>query len=191
MRRSDWVPPIAWMVVILAMSTDVGSAEHTGGFLFPALRWIWPAVTPPLMDAVHAAIRKLGHLTEYAVLAGLWYRALVTGRRPPRTAAAIAVALSVVWASIDEALQTLTPSRTASVVDVGIDATGALLATLGASGWPRLVDVTTSTLLWTATIVGCAALVINALTGVGSGGLWVTTPAAALAVAARGRAPSG
>jgi len=191
MRRSDWVPPIAWMAMILALSTDTGSTEHTSGFFLPALRWIWPAATPPLLDAAHVAIRKLAHLTEYAVLAGLWYRVLVAGRRPPTTAAAIALALSIVWAGIDEAFQTLIPSRTASIVDVGIDATGALIACVAAASWPRPADLVTSTLLWTATLAGCVALVSNAAAGGGSGALWVTTSAAALAVVARRCATSG
>lgn len=188
MRRFDWVPPLAWMAVILALSTDVGSAEQTGSFLLPALRWIWPTATAPLVDAAHAVIRKLAHLTEYGVLAALWYRALIAGRRrSPATAVVIAVALSALWACIDEAFQRLTPSRTPSLVDVAIDATGALIASVGATGWPRLAELITSTLLWAATIVGCVVLIINALAGVGSGALWVTTSAAALAVAARRR----
>ena len=186
MRRADWVPPIAWMAVIIALSTDTGSAEHTGGFLLPALRWIWPAATPSLLDAGHFAIRKLAHVTEYAVLAGLWYRGLVVRRRPPR-AAATALALSIVWACVDESFQTLIPSRTASVIDVGVDATGALVACVATAGWPRPADLVTSALLWTAMLVGCAVLVGNAVAGVGSGGLWVTTSAAALAIVARGR----
>jgi len=81
----------------------------------------------------------------------------------------------------------LIPSRTASVIDVGVDATGALIACVVTAGWPRPVDLVTSALLWTAMLVGCAVLVGNAVAGVGSGGLWVTTSAAALAIVARGR----
>src|SRR2546422_5299380 len=187
MRRSDWVPPIAWMAGILALSTDAGSAQHTSGFVLPALRWIWPAATLPLLESVHAVIRKLAHLTEYAVLAGLWYRAFVVGRRSPTIAVALTFGLSVAWAGIDEALQTLVPSRTASMLDVGIDAAGALLACVGAVGRPRLADLVTPSLFWTAMVIGGTALVFNAVTGVGSRALWVTTSAAALAVLARGR----
>jgi len=190
MRLRPWVPAVAWMVVILALSTDSASSENTGRFLLPALRFVWPTASPLLMETLHGVIRKLAHVTEYAVLAGLWYRALAVERRSP-PAAGIALALSVVWAGIDEAWQTLTPSRTPSLVDVAIDAGGALLASVGALEWPRVVDVVTSTLLWAATIVGCAALAINGLGGVASGTLWVTTSAAILAVAARSRTSWG
>jgi len=92
---------------------------------------------------------------------------------------------------VDEAFQMLVPSRTPSILDVGIDAAGALIACIGAVGRPRLVDVMTSALLWAATVVGSVALVLNAVIGDGSGGLWVTTSAAALAVVARRRGTTG
>src|SRR5947208_2486078 len=65
------------------------------------------------------------------------------------------------------------------------------IACIGAVDRPRLVDVMTSALLWAATVVGSVALVLNAVTGDGSGGLWVTTSAAALAVVARRRGTTG
>src|SRR5262249_10071846 len=190
MRLPQWVPPIAWMVVILALSTDSGSSENTGRFLFPALRFVLPTASPLVMETIHGFIRKLAHVTEYAALAGLWYRAFA-GRWPSPLTAVIALGLSVAWAGVDEAFQGLPPSRPPSLVDVGVDAVGALLASVGAIAWPRVVDVVTSTLLWTAMIVGCAALVINGLGGIASGTLWVTASAAVLAVAVRARTSSG
>ena len=189
MRRSDWVPPIVWMAGILALSTDSGSSQHTGGFVLPALRFIWPTATLPLLETVHAIIRKLAHVTEYAVLGSLWYRAFAR-RQPPKVAVALAVSLSAAWAFVDEAFQTLIPSRTASVLDVGIDAAGAVLACVGALDRPRLVDIVRSALLWMAAVIGSTALVLNAVIGDNSGALWVTTSAAALAVVARRRAMS-
>jgi len=189
MRRSDWVPPIVWMAGILALSTDSGSSQHTGGFVLPALRFIWPSATLPLLESIHAIIRKLAHLAEYAVLGSLWYRGFAR-RWPPKVAVALALGVSVAWAFVDEAFQTLIPSRTASLLDVGIDSTGALVACVFAVGRPRLVDIVTSALLWTAAVIGAAALALNAVIGDGSGSLWVTTSAAALAVAARRRTMS-
>ena len=63
-----------------------------------------------------------------------------------------------------------------------------LVATiLAAQCTDERVNLVTSSLLWTAMVIGGTALVFNAVTGVGSGALWVTTSAAALAVLARGR----
>src|SRR5947209_18038417 len=70
MRRSDWVPPIVWMAAILALSTDAGSAEHTGSFVLPALRFIWPTATLPLLESIHAVVRKLAHVTEIGRASG-------------------------------------------------------------------------------------------------------------------------
>jgi len=186
MRASDWVPPVAWMAVIIGLSTDTASSENTGRFLMPALRWILPAATPPFLAELHGILRKLAHVTEYAVLAALWYRAFAAGRRLPPVAAALAVLVSVMWAAVDETVQTLTPSRTASPIDVAIDAVGALLASLVAgTGRSGLVDLAAGVLLWGATIAGGAVLIFNAVVGAGSGAFWVTTAAAALALVAR------
>src|SRR5947207_4481131 len=168
MRRSDWVPPIVWVAAILALSTDAGSAEHTGGFVLPALRFIWPTATLPLLESIHAVVRKLAHVTEYAVLGSLWYRAFAVGRRPPGIAVALAFGLSVAWAGVDEAFQMLVPSRTPRILDVGIDAAGALIACMSAGGRRRPLDLITCALLQEATVVGTVGLVVDAFGGNGS-----------------------
>src|SRR3989442_11902344 len=157
MRRSDWVPPIVWMAGILALSTDAGSAQHTGGFVLPALRFIWPTATLPLLESIHAVVRKLAHVTEYAVLGSLWYRAFAVGRRSPRSAVALAFGLSVAWAGGDEAFQMLVPWRTPSILDVGMDAAGALIACIGAVGRPRVGGVMTPAVFGGATGAGRVA----------------------------------
>ncbi len=175
------------MAVILVLSSDAGSAEHTERWVVPLLRLLTPWATPSQLDALHGLVRKAGHLTEYAVLAALWYRAFTKGRHlTPRSAATIAFAISVAWAIVDEARQSLVPTRTASATDVAIDGIGALLAMLVAAlGWRRVVDRTTTLLLWTAFIGGIAFLTLNILTGVSSGLLWLTAPLAAILLVTR------
>jgi VanZ family protein len=175
------------MALIVALSSDVGSAEHTAHWLVPILRLLAPGATPTQLHALHGLVRKGGHLTEYAVLAALWYRAFVGARRlRPGTAAAVAFAISVVWAVLDEAHQSFEPSRTASPRDVAIDSIGAFLAVLVATlGWRITIDRTTTVLLWTALVGGLAFLLLNALTGVPSGYLWLTAPLAAVLLVAR------
>jgi len=182
-----WLPPALWMAVIMVLSSDVGSAEHTGRWLVPLLRLLAPSATPTQLDALHGLVRKAGHLTEYAMLAALWYRAFARGRHlTPRAAATIAFAICLVWAILDEARQSLEPSRTASIKDVAIDAIGALLAMLVAIlGWRWVVDRTTTLLLWMALVGGVAFVILNVLTGVPSGLLWLTAPLAATLLLAR------
>ena len=85
--------------------------------------------------AIHStviAVRKCAHLTEYAVLAILFWRAL---SRPERDEfrnwrwrqAAKALMLVVLYAASDEFHQLFVPSREASIRDVFIDSTGAAL----------------------------------------------------------------
>ncbi len=180
-----WVPPAAWMAVILTLSSDVGSAEHTANWLLPLFRALAPSATPGQLTAVHSLVRKAGHLTEYAVLALLWYRAFARGRRAsPRIALAFAISLG--WAMLDELRQSLVPTRTASAMDVALDGLGALIAlTFVGLGWRTAIDRATTTLLWFGLIGGVTFLVLNAITAVPSGALWLTTPLAALLLLAR------
>ena len=184
---THWLPPALWMVAILTLSSDLGSAEHSEHWLVPLFRFLAPWATPSQLGALHGLARKAGHLTEYAVLAALWYRAFARGRRlPPRTAAAIAFSISLAFAMLDEARQSLVPTRTGSLMDVAIDGIGALLATLvAAAGWREAIDRATTVLLWTALVGGLAFLILNTLTGVPSGLLWLTAPLAALLLLAR------
>lgn len=187
MALKYWLPPALWMAVIVVMSSDVGSAEHTEHWLVPLFRLAAPWATPTQLDALHWLARKAGHLGEYAMLAALWYRAFTRGRHlAPRPAAAIAFAISLLWAILDEAHQAFEPSRVASIKDVAVDGTGALLATFVAViGWRAAIDRTSTVLLWTALIGGLAFLVLNTLTGVPSGVLWLSTPLTALLLLAR------
>lgn len=118
---------LAWASVIAWLSSDGFSGDHTGDLFGPLLAAILPGAGAGTIEAVHAAVRKLAHLTEYAILAALLVRAL---SRPGRTAtavAALALALSAGWAALDEWHQSFVPSRTAALGDVAIDTVGAAL----------------------------------------------------------------
>ena len=187
MRPAHWLPPVLWMGVIMFLSTDTASAEHTGELLLPVLRWLLPWASPGDLDAIHGLVRKGAHLTEYAILAALWYRAFTSGRRlSARAAGWRAFGISLVWAALDEWHQAFLPSRTSSAADVGIDGAGAALVLLVACrGGRAVLDGATTILLWLAAAGGAAAIAIDVWTGVPSGVLWVTTPAAAALLVAR------
>ena len=126
-----WGPLILWMVVISGLSTDAFSAAETGRFLLPLLRWLFPDAAPATLSLLHAILRKGAHVTEFATLALLWYRALDWQRSGWQTKAALtAFVLAAGFGAVDEAHQLLVPSRTASVVDVGWDSLGAILGLL-------------------------------------------------------------
>ena len=77
------------------------------------------------LGAWDVVLRKLAHLTEYALLFLLWAFAL-RGRRRLARAAAIAIAYAVT----DELHQTTVDGRVGSPVDVLIDTAGVALAAL-------------------------------------------------------------
>lgn len=132
-------PPVLWMAIMSGFSTDAFSPEHTGSYLLPLLRWLLPGATPAALDLLNVGIRKAMHITEYGVLALLWYRAL----RPPETdwptrVGLIAFLLSAAFGGADEFHQTFVPSRTGSLVDVGWDCLGAVLALITYAAYRRV-----------------------------------------------------
>src|ERR687887_157199 len=102
-----WLPVVAWAALIFTLSSIPSLSTGLG---------VWDTV-----------LRKGAHLTEYAVLGVLLYRAL--GREAPALAAGIA------YAATDEVHQHFVRGRHASPVDVGIDAVG---VAVGMLVWLRL-----------------------------------------------------
>jgi VanZ family protein len=195
MRPAQWLPPVVWMGVILWLGSGDFSATETGSVLGPFLSWLFPLATPAEIAAGHALARKVAHLTVYAILALLWYRGLAQDPRiGAGRSALIALAISLAWAGIDEIRQTLVASRTGTVRDVAIDAAGASAAlAVRHLGW-RGVDGLAALLLWLAAAGGAVMIALNLAAGVGSGVLWLTTPAAWLLLllrrSSRARPPS-
>ena len=125
-----WMPVIVWMALIFLGSTDMLSAEHTSCFLVPFLRWIDPQISFAALNAIQLGIRKLGHLTEYAILAMLLWRALRGGTRWQMQMSIlflIAWVACAIFAASDEFHQSFVPSRMSSPHDVIIDICGALI----------------------------------------------------------------
>jgi VanZ family protein len=96
---SRWLPVLVWAGVIFAFSSIPSLNSGLG---------TWDYV-----------LRKLAHMTEYAILAVLLARA--TGSY------AWALALAVAYAGSDEVHQLFVRGRHGSPIDVGIDAAGALV----------------------------------------------------------------
>ena len=124
-----WAPVLVWLVLIFIGSTDLMSAEHTSRIIGPILRWLDPAISPQTIAHVQMIVRKAAHVSEYAVLALLSFRAVATTFWPERAAfaAAIILSCSASLAALDEFHQSFVPSRTASARDVVIDICGAAI----------------------------------------------------------------
>ena len=125
-----WLPVLGWMIFIFIGSTDLLSAEHTSRFIGPFLRWFAPDISDATVASVQLVVRKCAHLTEYAILAALLFRAF--RQRAPRVGRALAMSflLAAVYAAFDEFHQSYVVSRTGSPSDVLIDCAGALAGVL-------------------------------------------------------------
>jgi VanZ family protein len=102
-----WLPVIAWAGVIFALSSIPSLSSGLG---------TWDL-----------ALRKLAHVTEYAVLGTLLYRAVEREE--------LALAAGIAYAASDELHQHFVEGRHGSVVDVAIDAVG---VAIGMLVWLRL-----------------------------------------------------
>ncbi|HSL20923.1 MAG TPA: VanZ family protein [Vicinamibacterales bacterium] len=113
-RLSLWLPPVAWMAAIFAVSSIPDLTHIPGG----------------LPDSA-------AHGGEYAVLGVLLLRAAARGRWSDVTlrAVGLAVALSAAYAATDEWHQSFVPGRGSEVRDVAWDVAGASAAAGAAWAW--------------------------------------------------------
>ncbi len=79
--------------------------------------------------------KKLGHMTGYALLAAAYYHALYGAEPCPWTRRIAPMGLALLYAFSDEWHQAFVPGRNASLLDVGIDGAGSMIAL---AVWPRL-----------------------------------------------------
>ncbi len=130
-----WLPVLVWMALIFSVSADPKSYQHSAGLFEPLLHWLFPRLPHEQIEIYHHVFRKSCHLSEYALLALLLWRAI---RQPVRNdsrpwrwdEAGLALAGVFLYAASDEFHQIFIPTRTARVSDVLIDTSGGLLGLL-------------------------------------------------------------
>lgn len=126
-----WLPVVIWAAVIIQATGRTFDSPHTSGWLTTVLSGIGLHLSPSAVDLTNHIIRKSGHLTEYAILTALSFRAIREGRRGfSMRWALMALAITVCVASTDEFLQSFTPTRTSTPWDVLIDTCGGTIAML-------------------------------------------------------------
>ena len=131
-----WVYVLVWAGFISWFSTGAFSAHSTNNYIDPVLRFFFGELSPQGFRLAHSVVRKAAHLLEYAVLAILLCRALTApGARITVAVMVRAVVICALYASADEFHQTFEPDRTGSPVDVLIDSSGAVVATLLIAWW--------------------------------------------------------
>ena len=135
-----WLPVFVWMFFIFWMSTGTFSSEHTSTIIIPMIKFIVREISDEKANFIHGFIRKSGHIAEYFILGGLVLRAFCSGTISTLTRKQIFYSLSIValYASSDEYHQSFVATRTASIVDVGIDTIGGVFTISIAALWWRL-----------------------------------------------------
>lgn len=123
------------MWVIFTASSDSQSAQHSSRIVEPILRWLFPHLATPTVHEIAFLVRKCAHLTEFAALALLFWRALRQPlRHDPRpwlwSHARLALLGTMLYAASDEYHQVFVKSREGKVEDVVIDSAGAALGLL-------------------------------------------------------------
>jgi VanZ family protein len=125
-----WMPLILWLVVIFIFSTDAFASSETSRVITPALQVLFPWLSVQQLEFWHAVLRKLGHITEYFVLAVLTYRVLKQYKSDLIQAKLRTLSFAVFVGTFDELHQGFTFFRTASPADIGYDCLGAVTALL-------------------------------------------------------------
>ena len=123
-RMIRWLPAIAWMAFIFAMS----SREQ-----FPA--------TPGISSSLLAVI---AHLVLYGTLALLILLAVSRDERPMRSTLVMVVALTALYGLSDEFHQSFVPGRHPSAFDLVVNTIGATLAVLAWTHRRAIVGVVVS-----------------------------------------------
>jgi VanZ family protein len=124
-----WLLVVVWMLIIYSGSSDQHSAEHSSRFIAPVLKWAFPHLSEPALERAVFGIRKVAHLTEYAILGVLvWLALRKNGSKPGWSwrIAGAAVLIVLAYAITDEVHQLFVPTRQGTAIDVWIDTMGGI-----------------------------------------------------------------
>lgn len=134
-RWMAWMLVILWMSVIFMFSHQPAtlSAQMSGGILNRVIEMI--AYLKPLSvaqaEVLHHVIRKLAHLTLYAILGALLFRAIIISSKMSRyrffALGKRALIIGMFYAMTDEIHQLFIAGRGSQFQDVIIDSCGVFI----------------------------------------------------------------
>ena len=133
-----WIPAFLIAILISTLSTHYFSDQQTGRIIFPALHWLFPWAAVRTLHLMHLGIRKLAHVTEFAVFSATVFHGVRAGRTGWRIDwALITLLIAGAYACLDEVHQLFVPLRHAAPRDVAIDAFGAVLSQVLVWGYAK------------------------------------------------------
>ena len=130
-KRNLWlVAAVIWTIVIWSNSlrpatASVHQSMQVMEFLAPVLGPIFAVIG---QAGTHTVLRKLAHMTEFAVGGLCWTLGLC--RLGDRRASMDALGLCLCTALLDETIQLFVPGRGGMIPDVWIDLSGAVVAVI-------------------------------------------------------------
>ena len=124
-------PMVLLMLAIFIVSSDLGSADHTRPVLASIVRrflpWLAQQMTPAMIDVTDFIIRKVAHVTEYAILSLLVSRSVGIKMNSTMGERLVPAGISSLYALSDEFHQSFVPSRGATYTDVLWDTLGGII----------------------------------------------------------------
>ncbi len=119
-----------WAGLIFYLSTEGYGASFTQWLLHEVLHLLGIRVSRETFETLHHLVRKAAHVTEYAFFSTFIYHALsADGSFRWRWGLGFkSLLLAAAYSLTDEFHQVFVPGRTASILDSGIDTTGAAIA---------------------------------------------------------------
>ncbi|HXO37621.1 MAG TPA: VanZ family protein [Candidatus Acidoferrum sp.] len=134
-----WIPTLLWLCILGLFSTDIFSAEHTGGILMNVLHALFGSRFDEQFQQIHFLIRKSAHFCSYGFLGALaffsWRTTFPARPRWTFRWSLLALLLAVTAGGLDEFHQSFVPSRTSSLRDVFLDMVGAIFFQLAIGLW--------------------------------------------------------
>lgn len=110
-RLRHWLPALLWATIIFFFSAQPAAPKVSGD------------------EGIQLHLQKLGHATEYAILAFFLHHALRRGHQfQPRRAAVFAALIAAAYGVTDEFHQSFIPGRFCALHDMAIDALGGVIA---------------------------------------------------------------
>ena len=125
-------PLLLWMAFIFACSTDVAATKNTRPAVGGIVRRLFPGLarrlSERLLERIDWNIRKTCHISEYAILAVLAYRAVALGQSSfSKRQVVLPFLIGVLYAASDEYHQSFYASRRGTAADVTFDTFGVTL----------------------------------------------------------------
>jgi hypothetical protein len=127
-----WAVTLAWAALIFHLSTQTFDPSFSRTVLAWTLQLLHLDVSAGTFGLLHASLRRLAHLAEYAIFAQLLYGFPGEKNRKfwrPRRAI-FCILIATAYSLTDEVHQLFVPGRHASLLDSGLDTIGAALAML-------------------------------------------------------------